>query len=95
MEKALQQHLDFVQKMKKEFEILLNAHRDRIEELRFEYRELERLFNQRPSRPDDIRHIKLLMKEIDHFRKQLSDAEVKVLHANEIVKYLQLELENY
>jgi len=35
------------------------------------------------------------MKEIELHKKGLNEAEVKVLHANEIVKYLQLELENY
>ncbi|KAL4453698.1 hypothetical protein ABPG74_009594 [Tetrahymena malaccensis] len=91
----LREHLEFVEKMKKDFEELIKAHKLKSEELRGEYRELERLFNERPSRPDDIRQIKLLLKEIENYKKCLSEAEIKVLHANEIVKYLQLELENY
>lgn len=35
------------------------------------------------------------MKECDVYKSNLNDAEIKVMHANEIVKYLQLELENY
>ena len=36
-----------------------------------------------------------MLKEIENYKKFLNDAELKVVHANEIVKYLQLELENY
>jgi hypothetical protein len=53
------------------------------------------MFNERPSRPDDIRQIKILLKEIENHKKAVAEAEIKVVHANEIVKYLQLELENY
>lgn len=56
---------------------------------------MERLFNERPSRNDDIKQIKVLLKEIDGMKKMLNDSDLKVAHANEIVKYLQLELENY
>lgn len=29
-----------------------------------------------------------MMRELDLYRKNLEDAEIKVMHANEIVKYL-------
>ena len=41
--------------MKAEFFGLIDLHKIKIEQAKFEYRELEKLFNERPSRPDDVR----------------------------------------
>ncbi|KAL4446600.1 hypothetical protein ABPG74_005538 [Tetrahymena malaccensis] len=95
LNKELENHLKFIEKMKKEYENLIHAHKNRVEELNIELRDLERLFAERPSRPDDIKQIKLLLKELELTKKKLAETDIKILHANEIVKYLQLELENY
>ena len=80
--KALQEHLEFIEKMRLEHIALVQAHKNKCENMKSEYKEIEKLFSDRPSRPDDIRHIKFLMKEVDAMKKNLADAEVKVMHAN-------------
>lgn len=57
--------------------------------------ELEKLFLERPSRPEDLSAIKDLLEEKEDMARIVEAAELKVKHANEIVKYLQMELENY
>lgn len=37
----------------------------------------------------------MLVNSIEQTKKNVAEAEAKALRANEIVKYLQLELENY
>ncbi len=51
--------------MKFDFFSLIDLHKTKIEQSKFEYRELEKLFNERPSRPDDVRQIKKLLKEVE------------------------------
>jgi hypothetical protein len=47
--------LEFIERMKMEHECLVQAHKNRVDEMRTEYKEIEKMFNERPSRPDDIR----------------------------------------
>lgn len=53
------------------------------------------MFDERPSRPEDLSTIKDLLEDQNGMARMIEAAEMKVKHANEIVKYLQLELENY
>jgi hypothetical protein len=80
--------------MKEEHNLLLLAHKRRYDDMRGEYGELQRMFHDRPSRPDDIKHIKYLMKEIDSMKRSLAEAEVKVMHANgkDFLKQISLPL---
>lgn len=67
----LKEHLQFIEKMKKEFDELIQSHGKRLEEHKGEYRKLEKILIDHPSRPDDIRQIKLLLKEIETIKKTL------------------------
>jgi archaellum component FlaC len=49
----------------------------------------------RPSKPEDVEIIKQLNSEGQKLEKTLKENYKTIEHANEIVKYLQMELENY
>lgn len=78
-----------------EFQLMKEEHLKQCASLEGKIKELELLFSDRPSRAEDVSKIK----ELTNMKTQL-DNEIKTYHkkmetANEIVKYLNLELENY
>lgn len=54
-----------------------------------------RLLDERPSRNEDIQAIRDLYKQLEMAARSREESALQVHRANEIVKYLQLELENY
>ena len=68
--------------MKLEHFQLLEAQKRKNIDLQKEYDEIQKLHGERPSRPDDIRHIKTLLKDIENMKLNVAEAEQKVVHAN-------------
>ncbi|CAD8134685.1 unnamed protein product [Paramecium octaurelia] len=65
------------------------------EQLKEQINDLQNQFNNRPSRQDDLDIIKQLEKENEDLKEQIQSNFAKIEYANEIVKYLQIEVENY
>ncbi|CAD8134911.1 unnamed protein product [Paramecium pentaurelia] len=79
------------QKLQKQEELF----KIKTEELTQQINDLQSQFNNRPSRQDDLDMIKQLEKENEDLKEQIQNNFAKIEYANEIVKYLQIEVENY
>ena len=63
-----------------------------INSLNRKYQELEHLFQERPSRAEDLSKIKDLTEEKSKMDLEMKEFRKKVKEANDIVRYLSLEL---
>ena len=81
--------------MYEEFTELKDSHELEMNKLTKKYKELETLFEERPSRVEDLSKIKALIEEKEKMGQEIQKCQKKITSANEVVKYLNLELENY
>lgn len=85
----------FTTNMYREFSEMRQCHEEEVYSLTYKYAELEKLFEERPSREEDLSKIKELIEEKTKMNAEVKICQKKVKEANEIVRYLNLELENY
>ena len=60
-----QEQMEWTQEIKKEFSSMIEENRNRIKMMEEEYQELKQLFDDRPSREEDLRMIQKLQKLVD------------------------------
>ena len=95
LEAAHNERIEFTTRMMKQFEEMKRQHQNRYSLLEKKYNELEYLFDERPSRGEDVAAIRNLQNQKEKMDIQVKSFQKKAQTANEIVKYLNLELENY
>lgn len=86
-ENNLKQQMEFVEKMKLEFDEIRRIHDQEKENLEIKYNELNQLFEQRPSRPEDLELIQQLQQD-----NVIKEEELR--KAVENLKFFKLELLN-
>lgn len=89
------QRRKFTESLYEEFQLLSSTHQKDYTKLMFRYNELEQLYEKRPSRPEDIQRIKELRSIQAKLEGDIVIYNRKLDTANEIVEYLNRELENY
>ena len=86
-ENTLKRQMEFIERMKKEFDETKKLHSDEKAILETKYNEMAELFEQRPSRPEDLELIQKLQE--DNILK-----EEELRKAVENLKFFKLELLN-
>ena len=81
--------------MQEEFQELCRHHNKRYQLLLDRYNQLEKMFAERPSRAEDVTKIKELINLKSLMDKEIQNYQKNMNTANEIVRYLNMELENY
>lgn len=89
------ERIAFSQEMFREFNAMKENHKNEYESLERKYKELETLLSDRPSRVEDVTKIKELINIQTKLDQEITIYHKKMETANEIVKYLNLKLENY
>jgi len=77
--------MEWTQEIKKEFGSMMEENRNRIRMMEEEYQELKQLFDDRPSREEDLRMIQKLQKLLEQREEELK----KAWHE---LKFFKLEL---
>ena len=86
-ENSLRRQMEFIERMKKEFEETKKLHNDEKSILETKYNEMAELFEQRPSRPEDLELIQRLQED-----NVIKEEELR--KAVENLKFFKLELLN-
>ncbi len=81
--------------MYEKFNQLKEFHEEEMARIQKKYYELEKIFAERPSRAEDLSKIKELIEIKEMMDIEVSTYHKRVEHANQIVKYLNMELSNY
>lgn len=92
MAEAEKDRIQHSQVMYIEFQALRDHHQGLVNALNKKYTELETLFEERPSRMEDLTKIKELINMQTKLDIEIQSYQKKMETANEIVKYLNLEL---
>ncbi len=78
--------------MLQQFHNIKNQHQKKYLALYSKYLQLQKLFNSRPSRAEDVTKIKQLTTLKDKINYEMQTCQKKVQTANEIVRYLNMQL---
>ncbi|KAM3142297.1 hypothetical protein pb186bvf_005706 [Paramecium bursaria] len=76
-------------------EIQKQEYEDKIKQFNEQIEQLKLQIQQQPSKIEDVEEIQRLRSQIQDQEKQMSLNNDQLKHANQIVKYMTLELENY